>query len=113
VYSPSIIHDRHVRLYLEAVSGHALLVLANEVGAFLLRIVRGGEEHALVAFRFLVETYAAGLEKKSMLISSDHQHLDRLYLYFGWRGGVFEICAHVGGGWRCYMPSISSYASHT
>jgi hypothetical protein len=40
-------------LYLEAVPSHALAVLANEVSAFLLGIIRGGEQHALVAFRFL------------------------------------------------------------
>jgi hypothetical protein len=40
-------------LYLESVPSHALAVLANEVGAFLLGIIRGGEQHALVAFRFL------------------------------------------------------------
>lgn len=49
-------------LYLEAVSSHALLVLSYEVGAFLLGIVRGGEQHAFVAFCFLFGTDAARLD---------------------------------------------------
>ena len=50
-----------LKLYLEPVSAHAVLVLCHQVGAFRLRVVRGREEHALVAFSLFVEAYAAGL----------------------------------------------------
>jgi predicted alpha/beta hydrolase len=46
---------------LEAVAGHALSILTHEVGAFLLGVAGGGEEHALVALRFLFGTNTAWL----------------------------------------------------
>jgi hypothetical protein len=51
---PIVSYTQHQVLYLEAVPSHALLILAYEVGAFLLRIVRGREEHALVALCLLI-----------------------------------------------------------
>ena len=57
---PSMIHELP-RLYLEPVAGHALLVLGDEVGAFLLGVVGGGEEHALVALCLFICAHAAGL----------------------------------------------------
>jgi hypothetical protein len=53
------------RLYLKPVPGHALLVLGDEVGAFLLGVVGGGEEHALVALCLFVGAHAAGLASVS------------------------------------------------
>ena len=50
-----------VVLDLEPVASHACLVLGDEVGAFLLRIVRCREEHALVALCFLLGADAARL----------------------------------------------------
>jgi hypothetical protein len=50
-----------LRLYLEPVCAHTILVLCHQVSTFRLRVVRGREEHALVAFGLLVEAYAAGL----------------------------------------------------
>lgn len=50
-----------VALDLEAVASHACLVLGDEVGALLLRVVRGREEHALITLSFLVRADAAWL----------------------------------------------------
>jgi len=47
---------------LEAVTCHALAVLVDQAGAFLLGIAGSGEEHTLVALGFLLGAYAAGLD---------------------------------------------------
>ena len=91
-------------LDLEPIAGHACLVLGDEVGALLLGIVGLREKHALVALSFLVGANAAWLEPSdtiSFLFAS------KAYLVLCLRrSGVLEICAHVGGGWRCY-PRIN------
>jgi hypothetical protein len=76
-------------LYLEAVSSHALLVLPYEVCAFLLRVIRSGEQHAFVALCLLVGTDTARLDlimRQSKLIS-----LPQKKSYFLWCGGIFQI----------------------
>lgn len=89
------------RLYLESVASHALAVLVDEAGALLLGVVGGGEEHALVALGFLVGAY---LEATSVVahvqVRGWESHAARLDLCRS-GGGVLQVCAHVGGGWRC------------
>jgi hypothetical protein len=57
-----VLHRVGPNLYFEAVSSHALFILPYEVGAFLLGIIGGGEEHALVAFCLLLSTDATRLD---------------------------------------------------
>lgn len=58
------VHRNH--LDLEPVAGHACLVLGDEVGALLLRVIRCREEHAFVALGLLVGAHAAGLVTSDM-----------------------------------------------
>lgn len=79
------VHFNPAALYLESVAGHASPVFVDETRAFLLRIARGGKEHAFVALGFLFGAYAA-----------------RLHLGLVGGGHVLEVCAHIGGGrWCC------------
>lgn len=91
-----IIHRSTWSLYLEAVSSHALLVLSYEVGAFLLGVVGGGEQHALVALCLLLGAYATWLDL------SGRQCKVCVWLQLAYLlrcVGVFQVGAHVGRGW--------------
>ena len=98
-FTSPYVTSRSTDLDLEAIAGHACLVLGDEVGALLLGIVGLREKHALVALGFLVGANAARLELSETI---DFLFASKAYLVLCLRrSGVLEICAHVGGGWRC------------
>jgi hypothetical protein len=102
-FTSPYVTSRSTDLDLEPIAGHACLVLGDEVGALLLGIVGLREKHALVALGFLVGANAAwlGLSETIDFLAS------KAYLVLCLRrSGVLEVCAHVGGGWRCYLALV-------
>ena len=101
--------SRSTDLDLEPIASHACLVLGDEVGALLLGIVGLREKHALVALGFLVGANAAWLKLSE---SIDFLSASKTYLVLCLRRSrVLEICAHVGGGWRCYLALVICVAA--